>query len=90
MTAISIKRFNARRDANEHDVIQALYQVGARILKMDTVDLLVLFRGKLFMLDVKTEHGTLTANQKQLIGDGWPVVIVYNSEEALKAIGATK
>lgn len=87
---MSIKRFSARRDANERGVIQALHRVGARVLKMDAVDLLVLFRGKLFMLDVKTEHGTLTANQKQLIGDGWPVVIVYTAEEAMKAIGATK
>ena len=87
---MSIKRFSARRDANERGVIQALHRVGARVLKMDAVDLLVLFRGKLFMLDVKTEHGTLTANQKQLIGESWPVNIVYTAEEALKAIGATK
>lgn len=87
---MSIKRFSARRDANERGVIQALHRVGARVLKMDAVDLLVLFRGKLFMLDVKTEHGTLTANQKQLIGESWPVKIVYTAEEALKAIGATK
>ena len=87
---MSIKRFSARRDANERGVIQALHRVGARVLKMDAVDLLVLFRGKLFMLDVKTERGTLTANQKQLIGESWPVKIVYTAEEALKAIGATK
>lgn len=87
---MSINRWNAKRDRGEREIIQALHHVGARILKMDAVDLLVLFRGKLFLLDVKTEHGTLTANQKQLIGESWPVKIVYTAEEALKAIGATK
>lgn len=68
--------------------MRALGKVGAQYIILDAFDLLVLFRGRTVMLEVKTKTGRLTDSQKELIARGWPLVIVRSPDEALKAIGA--
>jgi len=50
-------------------------------------DLLVAFRGRLFLLEVKMPGGTLTPDQVRFHAD-WPdVQVVRSVDEALAAIG---
>lgn len=85
---MSIKRFDARRDATEPAIVRALLQVGALVLRLDAFDLLVLFRGRLVMLDCKTAKGKPTPSQLDLIAAGWPLRFVVTADDALRAIGA--
>lgn len=84
---MSIKRFAAKRDRSEAAIIDALTRVGAHVLPLDTFDLLVLYRGRLHMLECKTGKGRLTVGQQALMDFGWPLEIVRTPEQALQAIG---
>lgn len=85
---MALTRWATKRDGNEGDVMRALGQVGARYIILDAFDLLVLFRGRVHMLEVKTKKGQLTDTQHALLEMGWPLQIVRSVDEALKAIGA--
>ncbi len=85
---MSLNRYNARRDANEPAVVKALQQVGAQVIRLDDWDLLVLYRRRLFMLDVKMPSGKPTLTQERLLRDGWPLTFVETPDAALRAIGA--
>lgn len=77
----------ARRDTTEKPIVKALRQVGAQVLHLTEFDLLVLYRGKLFMLDAKTGKGRTTLTQAALLAKGWPLCFVRDEMEALAAIG---
>jgi hypothetical protein len=85
---MSLKRYAARRDQTEAVILQALAQVGAQYVLLDVWDLMVWFRGRLFMLDCKSPGGKPTATQATLVQRGWPLQFVETAEDALKAIGA--
>ena len=87
---MSLKRWDAKRDANEAQIVRALEKAGADVLRLDVFDLLVLYRGKLFMLDAKVPTGRATARQNQLCSLGWPLRYVQDEIAALKAIGALR
>lgn len=87
---MSLNRWNARRDANEPAIVDALEKAGALVLRLNKFDLLVYYRGKLFMLDPKTSKGRATSVQEALLDNGWPLVFVRDEIEALKAIGAQR
>lgn len=80
-----------RRDANEQEIVKALEAVGACVMRLHVpCDLLVSFRGRLHLLEVKTEDGQLSASE-QRFHELWPgvVIIVRSVEEALEVVGAT-
>jgi hypothetical protein len=77
-----------RRDSTEREIVTALRKVGAQVLYGNVFDLLVLFRGRLFMLDAKTVKGQPTATQRALVLQGWPLEFVTDATAALKVIGA--
>jgi hypothetical protein len=85
---MSLTRWGTRRDRSEPAIRKALWQAGAKFLLLDPFDLLVLFRGKVFLLECKTGKGKATRGQELLVEDGWPVIFVKTPEEALQAIGA--
>ena len=88
---VSIKRWAAKRDASDREIVQALKQVGAKVLRGEAVDLLVLFRSRLYLLECKVKlNSRRTATQQQLVKDGWPIVFVVDPPHALQAIGAVK
>jgi hypothetical protein len=87
---MSLKRWDAKRDANEPDVIRALRRVGAQVVRLDVFDLLVLFRGQPYLIDIKSEHGKPTRAQRTLVALGWPLRFVQTPEEALAVIGALR
>jgi hypothetical protein len=76
-----------RRDATEKAILRTLRQVGADYVLLDPFDVLVLFRGRLFMLDCKTAEGRATVRQRDLVARGWPLRFVVTEEETLKALG---
>ncbi len=85
----------ARVDANQRAIVKALRAVGATVehlhqLGQGTPDLLVGYRQKTFILEVKTATGQLTEDQKlwHRIWQGLPVAVVCSAEQAFKAIGA--
>jgi hypothetical protein len=76
-----------KRDATEAAITRVLRQIGADYVMLDPFDLLVLFRGRLIMLDCKTKEGRPTALQKDLIARGWPLRFVITEEDTLAALG---
>lgn len=87
---MSHKQVTTRRDATEPAILRAIAKVGADYLLLDPFDVLVLFRGRLTMLDCKTATGRPTRNQTVLIQRGWPLRFVTTPEAALLAIGAMR
>ena len=92
-------RFARQVDANQTAVVEALRRVGALVQHLHTVgggcpDLLVGFRGKLWLLEVKDGRKPPSAralNDAELEWHrrwaGYPVVTVTSPLDALKAIG---
>ncbi len=84
-------RYGARRDQNEARIIKALQSVGATVDELPggegRPDLLVGFRGRNYLMEVKTKHGKLNAKQcayhAAWAGD---VSVVRNIDEALRVI----
>jgi Holliday junction resolvase len=84
----------ARIDRNHGEIVQALRQVGASVQSLASVgrgcpDLLVGYRGLVFVMEVKAAKGKLRPLQEEW-REGWrgPVHIVRTVDEALAAIGA--
>ena len=84
-----VLRYDAKRDANEPEIVEALEAVGAKVLRLDDVDLLVGYRDRLYMLEVKTATGRLNKKQAKFFRE-WAghVWIVRTRIQALKIIGA--
>jgi hypothetical protein len=87
---MSLKRYAARRDETEAGIVKALRQAGAHVLRLDLFDLLVLYRGKVFMLDAKAVKGRATKAQQAMTAAGWPLTYVRDEIAALRAIGAVR
>lgn len=84
-------RIRNRVDATQRDIVIALRQVGCQVLHLHMVgkgcpDILVCFRGDLFLLEIKTPSGRLTDAEIRF-GHLWPVRIVRSVPDAYRAIG---
>jgi Holliday junction resolvase len=83
----------AKIDANQFDIVSDLRKAGALVLSLAGVgrgcpDLLVSYGGKVTLLEVKApKRSRLTKGQVEF-HSVWPVQIVHNTTEALRAIGA--
>lgn len=87
---MSIHRFDARRDANEAAIVKALKAVGAKVWRVSSSDagapdLLVMYRGNAYALEVKTAKGKILAAQKEAVKAG--VKICRTVSDALAVIG---
>ncbi len=82
-----------RVDINQAEIVAALRGLGASVQPLQAVrggcpDLLVGWRGRNYLLEVKGEHGRLTeCEDRWLIGWTGQVQIVHDVDEALAAIG---
>ena len=77
-----------RTDTTQQIIVSALRRVGAKVVILNgVIDLLVWFRGKLYLLDTKSRGGRLTKRQQQLVDDGLPVHFPTSVDEALAVIG---
>lgn len=94
---MSLNRYAVCRDQAELPIVQALQAVGALVHRLDKpCDLLVRFRGRTWLLEVKTPYTKAgrermrkdqVEQQRRLIA--WEIPIVRTPLEALRAIGAT-
>lgn len=89
-------RARPRLDSNQKEIVDALLSVGAGVQSLAMIgcgcpDLLVSYREKMFLLELKVEGGMLTKDQESWIAM-WqaPVSIVRSVDGALKAIGAKR
>ena len=95
---MTILRHAKSRDGNEPEIVDALEAAGATVMRLDTFDLLVGYRGRDTKLEIKAPLGTkggasrgrLTVDQVVLMRTwrGAPLQVVRTVEEALAAIGA--
>lgn len=87
----------AKVDANQDQVVSALRAAGAVVQSLAAIgkgvpDLLVRFRGTLFLLEVK--DGSKPPSKQKLTDaqrewhQCWPVEVVNSPEAALRAVGA--
>lgn len=95
---MSLKRYDAKRDTNEPEIVETLTRAGCtvqRLSKKGCPDLLVGFvdeRGKkrILLMEVKHKKGRRTPQQIEfaLWWNGTEPVVVRSIEDALRAIGA--
>ena len=65
---VSIKRWNARRDASERVLCQYAIAHGWRLWKLDEpVDRLALFYGRWFPVEIKEADGKMTRRQDEFL-----------------------
>ena len=82
----------AKVDANQARIVAALRQTGVEVMSLAAVgngcpDLICCRGGNLTMLEIKHEkRGRLTPHQKSF-HQRWPVAVVTNELEALRAVG---
>lgn len=77
---------SAKRDKNEPRIRRYFERCGAKVVQLDDPgipDLLLSYRGRTTLVEVKGEKGKLTSRQKTFIA-GWkaPVYIVRNCHDA--------
>lgn len=78
----------ARTDANQGEIQRALEAIGARVLYIkEPVDLLVGFRKRNVLLEVKTDAGRMTKAQEAFFAT-WngEAHIVHDVQSALEAV----
>ena len=85
-----MKRQAARRDANETEIVRTLRQIGCTVVRTDEIDLIVGYRGRSILLEVKdgeAKREQLTPNQIALKA-GWrgQYDIVTSADEAIAVV----
>jgi len=90
---MTIHRWAARQDENQATVVAALREVGAGVWAIRwPYDLLVAFRGTIYLLDCKMLGKELDEGQQRTLrlleSCGCTASAVHSAEEALEAIGA--
>jgi len=88
---MTLKRYAAKRDGNEREIIATLQKCGAQVCALSLAgmpDLLVAYRGCVYLVEVKQPKRTLNAAQRRKALLGWPVITVHSVLEALAFIGA--
>jgi hypothetical protein len=71
----------SRKDATHDSIMAALIAVGALVRELHRVgqgipDLLVQFRGRIYLIECKSPGGTLERSQRDMIREGWIVYVV--------------
>ena len=87
------QRHAARTDANQPEILEILRGIGAQAWFIGwPLDLLVAFRGRFHVLEVKMPGGKLSKKQKttmmQMEACGCKAHVVYSPGDVLRAIGA--
>lgn len=81
-----------RKDRNHDSIVATLRSAGATVIVSDLAklpDLIVGYRRRTYLLEVKTEYGKLSKDQQEFF-EAWAghAVVVRSSLEALREIGA--
>ena len=87
---VALRKFNAKRDANELPIVQALRQMGCLVARLDQpVDLLIyvpMAQQRMHLVEVKVPGGKLNENQQDFIALGWPVHVIRSVDEAIELV----
>jgi len=77
-----------KRDANELEIVRALEAIGATVHRLDVFDLLVGYRGRSHLIEIKTPSGKLTKLQVVFMENwkGSPLHIVTDSQTAIDIV----
>jgi hypothetical protein len=96
VSEVSKYRRGGKPDANQGPIVDALRGVGATVQVLSEVghgcpDLLVGWRGRTYLFEVKTESGALNENEAEWATSwrGERVKVVRSTQSALAAIGVT-
>ena len=91
---------NAQRDSNEKPIVDALRAIGATVERLNKpLDLLVGYRGRNYLLEVKLPAGPRGGTGHSELNDGQRLFfqtwrgqrcVVRSMDDALLAIGATR
>jgi hypothetical protein len=81
----------SRKDATQDGIVAALIAVGALVRELHRVgqgipDLLVQFRGRIYLIECKSPDGTLERSQRDMIREGWIVHVVETPEQAIEVL----
>jgi hypothetical protein len=82
-------RYAKSRDLNEPAIVAALEAIGATVVRTDAIDLIVGFRGRTFLLEVKGRRHTRITDFQKRLGSTWnggPYALVYTVEQALEIV----
>lgn len=85
---MSINRFDAKRDACEPDIVEALERCGVRVWRKLPCDLLTLYRGRWLPLECKDPDAYVDKRQKEQIEflDSTGTPIVRTADDALLVV----
>lgn len=93
MTRTGLARHDAKRDANETEIVAALEAMGATVYRISSKglpDLLIGWRGHTLLAEVKTATGAMT--DAQLVfhetWDGFPVVVLRSVDDVTAWLNA--
>lgn len=91
---MTLHRRNPKRDANERPIIDGLRDIGctvAQLSKKGLPDLLVAYRGKNFLVEIKQPNGKLTEDQIEFHAS-WmgEIHIAMTLDEAIRIVTDTK
>lgn len=89
MTAL--RKYNAKRDANEASIVRVFRDLGCLVHRLDQpCDLLVyVFKSmtqRLLLVEVKTAKGDLNDKQRAFVAQGWPVHVIRSEDEAINLV----
>jgi Holliday junction resolvase len=85
-----MRHYGAKRDDNEVEIVNALRAIGASVAHLSSKgipDLLVCFRNKLYLMEVKKPKGKLTPDQIKF-HENWngDIYIVRTAQEAIEIL----
>lgn len=85
-----LRRYANKRDANEAGIVDALESLGCLVYRMDKpVDLLVLHRSRVFLVEVKAKKGKLTSEQ-EAFSQLWPIYVVRSVDDAVAFVKSAR
>lgn len=83
---MGMPRYNPKRDYAEKEVVRTLQELGFSVWRLDQpVDLLLGYRGEIWLAEVKTGKAKFNANQIKFMDEwrGKPVVKLTSSQDAI-------
>lgn len=85
-----MRKYGAKRDANELEIVAGLRKIGCGVLHLSAggvPDLLVSFKNKLYLFEVKTKKGKLTEDQVKF-HETWKgtIYIIKSLDEAIEIL----
>lgn len=86
-----MRAYAAKRDANESEIVKALDAIGATVTKLSqpgVPDLLVRYRDRWYLVEVKGPNGKLTPGQREFDNyhGGCAFIVAHTAEEAIKGV----